>query len=1335
MTSLKQFFLSLAMVAGFFTLTVFTSGCETTTPPAGDCTVNDIRRTYSAADKKTVGVGICRTAIETCESNIWVNQQNEVLPGVETCNGSDDDCDGRIDNVPNITCQTNQFATPAILTTATSATTSTTDTILLAGTVTDPEEGVASVVLDNLVLTPRQEVLADLPSQSGGVINWAGAVSLNSGANVVKVTATNNEGQETVKEILIVYTPPTPADITPPTAVVSVSSPATATTSTFTFTVTGMDSGGAVASATCSNISANGSTVTVTGTTPTWLVSATLTETTVFSCTVVDGAGNRSVPVPVTVRYTPVIPKDTTPPTITINTPSAVSLTPTITLTGSFSEAGEMDKVVVTNLTATTPTMTLAAFTGSLWVASGVPLVAVGQNVLSVVGVDKDSNASAVQYVYVNYEIVTPDTEKPVIAVALVSPAVATSSAFSFVGTASDNAAVSAVSCFNASGNGSTVSVTGTTAWAATMSLVQGTTVLICSAVDSNNLRSDTKTIVIAYNVPASTDTTAPVVDVTSPSASSVTVIVGSATLMGSATDGESAIVEVTATNLATGTTTVCPTTGATARTRAFTCSVVLEENINTITVASKDTVGNVGTKNVNIKYDVPNTDTTAPVLTIATASPATATASAFTFDGVALDLVGVTSVTCRNISGNASTVTVTGTATWTASATLATGSTTFACQAKDARGNDSAPGIMVATYTPVTPVDTVPPTVTIAASATSAVDTITVSGSATDNTAVTAVTVTNITAGSSSAPATLNTVAGSVTWTIPVTLVLGSNRISAVSRDAVGNVSTVQYVVVVYAIPLDTTKPTIVITTTSPAAATSSVFSFAGTAADAVGVTSVTCSVLASNGSICATPVGTNSWAVGATLADGITVFAVQSKDAAGNTSDPVIMQVAYNIVVNPADTTAPTVTITAPASATVTSNLLTLTGAAGDNVGVSKVTVANITTGVGRLATLGGSATTATWTVPVTLVSGSNLISAVSEDSSGRPSNPAYVTVTYTPPVTTADITKPTAVVTTATPATVTSNAFSFAGTASDNTGVTSVTCSVVSGPGSSCSAPVGTTSWVVGATLATGTTIFAIVSHDAAGNSSDPATIQVTYTPPTGTTADTTIPTVAVATPPNITSNVATFSGVAGDNVGVTAVLVSNTTTGVLNIPATLIGTGGSITWTAGATLASGNNIILVVSRDAAGNSSLAATVTVNNTGTGGSTGGGSTGGGIIPSGSGIVPTGKYEVICVVGSSADCKVTVWNESTDYPLATSARVSVTPRQFCFGSLIDTPSGDRVHVSSSSGSDKVRVYYPNGEPVLDPVTGSPVLKLSQALGFTSRARLGTSDLRCSDFY
>jgi hypothetical protein len=1332
MTSLKQFFLSLAMVAGFFTLTVFTSGCETTTPPAGDCTTNDIRRTYSGTDKKTIGVGICRTAIETCESNMWVNQQTEVLPGVETCNGSDDDCDGRVDNVPNITCTKNLFATPAILTTATSATTSTADTILLAGTVTDPEEGVASVVLDNLVLTPRQEVLADLPSQSGGVFNWSGAVSLKSGANVVKVTATNNEGQETIKEILVTYNP---ADTTPPMAIVSVSSPATATSSTFTFTVTGTDSGGAVASANCQNISANGSTVSVTGVTPTWLASATLVETTVFSCTVVDGAGNRSAPVPVTVRYTPVVPKDTTPPVVNINAPSAVSLTPIITLTGDYSEAGEMDKVVVTNLTAAPTTKTLAAFTGNLWVASGVPLVPVGQNVLSVVGNDKDGNASAVQYVYVNYQPVVPDTEKPVIAVALVSPAVATSSAFSFVGTASDNVAVSAVSCFNASANGSTVSVVGTTAWAATMSLVQGTTVLICSSVDSNNLRSETKTIVIAYNVPASTDTTAPTVDVTSPSASS-TSVVASVTLMGSASDSESAVVEVTATNLATGTTTICPTTGPTARTRAFTCPVVLEENINTVTVASKDAAGNVGTKNINVVYEIPNVDTTPPVLTIATASPALATTSAFTFSGVALDLVGVTSVTCRNISGNASTVTVTGTATWTASATLAVGSTTFACQARDAR-NDSVPDIIVVSYTPVTPVDTGSPTVTITAAATSTVDTITVSGSATDNVAVTAVTVTNLSAGSNGAPATLNTVAGSVTWTIPVTLVLGSNRISAVSRDAVGNVSTVQYVVVVYTIPLDTTKPTAVLTTTSPATATSSVFSFTGTAADNVGVTSVTCVVLASNGSTCATPVGTTSWAVGATLADGVTVFAVQSKDLAGNTSDPVIMQVSFNLPVNPADTTAPTVTITAPTATTVTSNLLTLTGGAGDNVGVSKVTVANITTGVGRLATLGGSATSATWMVPVTLVSGPNLISAVSEDSSGRVSNPAYVTVTYTPPVTTADTTKPTVVVTTATPATTTSSSFSFAGTAADNVGVTSVTCSVVSGPvGSACATPVGTTSWVVGATLTAGTTVFAIVSHDALGNSSDPGTIQVTYTPPAGTTADTTAPTVAVATPntSTIVANVITLTGVAGDNVGVSAVLVSNTTTAVLNTPATLIGTGGSITWTAAVTLASGNNTILVVSRDAAGNSSLAVTVVVNNTGTGGSSGGGSTGG-IIPNGSGIIPTGKYEVVCVAGSSADCKVTVWNESTDYPLATSARVSATPRQFCFGSLIDTPSGDRVQLSSSSGSDKVRVYYPNGEPVLDPATGSPVLKLSQAFGFTSRARLGLSDLRCSDFY
>jgi hypothetical protein len=97
--------------------------------------------------------------------------------------------------------------------------------------------------------------------------------------------------------------------------------------------------------------------------------------------------------------------------------------------------------------------------------------------------------------------------------------------------------------------------------------------------------------------------------------------------------------------------------------------------------------------------------------------------------------------------------------------------------------------------------------------------------------------------------------------------------------------------------------------------------------------------------------------------------------------------------------DTTAPTVTITAPtsnATYTTSSSPLALGGTAADNVGVTQVTWANDRGG-------SGSATSTTnwtnWSASVALQSGTNVLTVTARDGAGNPGTDT-LTVTYTPP-----------------------------------------------------------------------------------------------------------------------------------------------------------------------------------------------------------------------------------------------------------------------------------------------------------------------------------------------
>ncbi|MBI3546946.1 MAG: right-handed parallel beta-helix repeat-containing protein [Gammaproteobacteria bacterium] len=192
---------------------------------------------------------------------------------------------------------------------------------------------------------------------------------------------------------------------------------------------------------------------------------------------------------------------------------------------------------------------------------------------------------------------------------------------------------------------------------------------------------------------------------------------------------------------------------------------------------------------------------------------------------------------------------------------------------------------------------------------------------------------------------------------------------------------------------PTDTTPPSVSITSPTSSTtytASSNTLSLAGTAADDVAVTQVSWSnSLGGSG----TASGTTSWSVGSiALQNGTNTITVTARDAAGNSSvDTLSVSYAPSA---PADTTPPTLTITAPTSNTTyaaSSNTLNLAGTAADNVGVTQVSWSN---------SLGGSGTasgTTSWSVAsIALQNGTNTITLTARDAAGNNSSDT-LSVTY--------------------------------------------------------------------------------------------------------------------------------------------------------------------------------------------------------------------------------------------------------------------------------------------------------------------------------------------------
>ena len=293
-----------------------------------------------------------------------------------------------------------------------------------------------------------------------------------------------------------------------------------------------------------------------------------------------------------------------------------------------------------------------------------------------------------------------------------------------------------------------------------------------------------------------------------------------------------------------------------------------------------------------------------------------------------------------------------------------------------------------------------------------------------------------------------------------------------------------------------DMQSPTVAITSYL-ATTGSSLADISGTASDDAAVAQVTWANVTTGESGIAT--GADTWSVtGISLQLGDNEIRVTATDTSGQ-------QGTDAITVTRTDTQSPTVAIISPTSAeSYETNIssIDISGGASDNVGISQVIWANSN---------GGSGTaigTDSWSVSgLLLAEGENLITVTATDDAGN-QGIGTLTVSYTPP----DTTAPTIVIISPTNAATyetDNSSIDISGSASDNIGLSEVRWATANG-GSGIA--TGTGNWSVsGIALLKGENIITVEALDTTGNVGT-SSLVVTYPNPT------TPPTVSITSPAN-------------------------------------------------------------------------------------------------------------------------------------------------------------------------------------------------------------------------
>ena len=326
-----------------------------------------------------------------------------------------------------------------------------------------------------------------------------------------------------------------------------------------------------------------------------------------------------------------------------------------------------------------------------------------------------------------------------------------------------------------------------------------------------------------------------------------------------------------------------------------------------------------------------------------------------------------------------------------------------------------------------------------------------------------------------------------------------------------------------------DTTAPTVAVSAPASNSTVSGTVSVTASASDNVGVTKVEFYV---NGALQAADTATPylySWNTSALAAGAYTLMA-KAYDAAGNVGQ------SSNVVVNIVkDTTAPTVSLTAPGNGTTLSGTVAITASASDNIGVTKVEFyAN-----GSLLYAGNVAPYSYSWNTTSVADGSYPLTAKAYDAAGNIGQSPAVTITVKNGTTSTDTTAPSLTAFTM-PATAASLSVPVSSlSATDNVGVTGYLIS------ESSSKPAATaTGWTASAPTSftfagSGARTAYAWAKDAAGNICASRSAAVTIT--LSSAKDTTAPVVAMTSPLNNSTvkGTVTIAATASDNVGVTKV----------------------------------------------------------------------------------------------------------------------------------------------------------------------------------------------------
>jgi hypothetical protein len=388
---------------------------------------------------------------------------------------------------------------------------------------------------------------------------------------------------------------------------------------------------------------------------------------------------------------------------------------------------------------------------------------------------------------------------------------------------------------------------------------------------------------------------------------------------------------------------------------------------------------------------------------------------------------------------------------------------------------------------------------------------------------------------------------------------------------------------------PVDTTAPSVtILTPTTGSVLSGASATLSASATDNVAVTGVQFKLDGANlgAEVTSTPYSI-SWDT-TTAVNGPHTLTAVARDAGGNTAISAAVPVTIS---NIADTTAPSVAITAPLNgATVSGGAVSVSATATDAIGVVGVQflLDGSPLGVEDLA----SPYSVSWN-SVTAVNGPHTLTAVARDAAGNSATSAPISVT----VSNAADTTPPAVVMTAPldGATVSGAAVTVSANATDGVGVAGVQFLLDGSPlGAEVLTSPYSIAWNTGSVV-NGTYTLTARARDAAGNVATSTAISVVV----NNIVDTAPPTVAVTAPldgASVTGTV-TVTATAADDGGVVGVqfFVDGSPLGAEDLTAPY-----SVAWDT-TTASAGSHTIAAKARDAGARETTSAPVTVNVTST--------------------------------------------------------------------------------------------------------------------------------------